>query len=128
MRLFIDIELYLYRAVVGRFLMLIFCLCLVGEFRSALAGNPDSLLQKRRQFLNQLLQLLPADPANVSPPTPLDATWREWLQRTGELPPDFDQLPSLPFLPDPMILHEGNNEVPVTSLAQWEQKRSWIQE
>jgi len=29
-----------------------------------------------------------------------DKTWEEWQRRTGELPPDFDAMPSEPWLPD----------------------------
>jgi len=120
--------LYPHRVLIVRVALVIFFLSLAGEYRTATAGEPDSLLQKQRQFLSQLLQLLPPDPANASPPTPLDATWRDWLQRSGELPPDFNNLPSLPFLPDPMILDEGKAPKPVTSTTQWKQKRTWIQE
>ncbi|HYO84498.1 MAG TPA: alpha/beta fold hydrolase [Bryobacteraceae bacterium] len=31
-----------------------------------------------------------------------DRTWEEWLQRSGERPPDFSKLPAQPFLPDPL--------------------------
>ena len=35
-------------------------------------------------------------------------------------------LPSIPFLPDPLILDEGGKNAPVTSQAQWQQKKDWI--
>src|ERR1019366_4856125 len=28
-----------------------------------------------------------------------DKTWEDWVRRTGELPPDFDSMPSVPGLP-----------------------------
>ncbi|WP_073095003.1 alpha/beta fold hydrolase [Cyclobacterium lianum] len=57
-----------------------------------------------------------------------DSTWEAWQQRTGELPPDFDTLPSLPFLPDPLILNEGDRPTRVESMDQWHEKRAWIKE
>ena len=48
--------------------------------------------------------------------TPLDRTWLEWQKRTGKLPPDFDQLPSQPFLPDPLGMR-FNSMPPRTSTA-----------
>jgi pimeloyl-ACP methyl ester carboxylesterase len=86
-----------------------------------------------QQYLQRLLKVSPADltkpsgdqlpgtpPAHVSPQ---DFLWRDWLKRTGELPPDFDAMPSLPFLPDPLIIDEGGKNIPVETTAQWQQKR-----
>ena len=47
-----------------------------------------------------------------------DKSWEDWLKRTGELPPDFDAMPSTPFLVDPL---EG-----VQTPEQWKQKRQQI--
>lgn len=87
----------------------------------------------RQQYLQRLMKVTPADltkasgdqlpgtpPAHVSPE---DFLWRDWLERTGELPPDFDEMPSLPFLPDPLILDEGGKNIPVENISQWNQKR-----
>ena len=92
--------------------------------------------QTPAQYLNQLKKVLPPDrrtpasdqlpgtpPAHVSPE---DFTWNDWLNRTGELPPDFDELPNLPFLPDPLILDEGGDNIPVETMEQWNQKREQI--
>jgi hypothetical protein len=38
---------------------------------------------------------------------PKSEPWEQWLKRTGELPPDFDALPSIPFLPDPLRFQNG---------------------
>ena len=54
-----------------------------------------------------------------------DRTWEDWLKRTGELPPDFDAMPSIPDLPDPLLLREDGRTVPVTTPALWtRQKRA----
>ncbi len=70
-------------------------------------------------------QLPGTPPAHISPQ---DFLWRDWLKRTGELPPDFDQMPSLPFLPDPLIIDEGGKNIPVETIQQWQLKRSQIRE
>ena len=48
-----------------------------------------------------------------------DKTWEDWLRRTGEQPPDFDRLPSIPGLPDPLMTERG----PVRTRAEWERQR-----
>ena len=86
-----------------------------------------------QNYLKQLRNVLPEDrrttPGDQLPGTPPphvspeDFTWGDWLQRTGELPPDFDSMPSLPFLPDPLILDEGGKNIPVKTMDQWNRKR-----
>src|SRR3954463_14657326 len=51
---------------------------------------------ERRDHLGWMLKNLPDAPA-----------WREWQQKTGAIPPDFDALPSANFLPDPLKFHDG---------------------
>ena len=92
----------------------------------------------RQQYLQQLLKVLPEDrtttPADQLPGTPpprispVDFTWRDWLAQTGELPPDFEELPSLPFLPNPLILDEGGANIPIKTIDQWLLKRQQIKE
>src|SRR5208337_3369928 len=53
---------------------------------------------KRQAELARLLRILPKS-----------ARWEKWLQESGELPPDFDTLPSIPGLPDP-LLEEGDRK------------------
>src|SRR5262245_52060561 len=54
----------------------------------SLHGADDA---KRRAQLDEMLRLFPKS-----------AAWEQWLQKSGELPPDFEALPSEPFLPDPL--------------------------
>ena len=55
-----------------------------------------------------------------------DSTWLDWLHRSGELPPDFSQLPSIPFLPDPLVIHKDGKDIPVKTKEQWLEKREQI--
>lgn len=86
----------------------------------------DSLKQKAH--LEKLLEWLPPDRlyGNRGPVSFLDLTFQDWLERTGELPPDFDDLPSIPFLPDPLIIDEGGKNIPVKTMEQWNEKRKWM--
>ncbi|MFQ5930338.1 MAG: alpha/beta fold hydrolase [Acidobacteriota bacterium] len=64
---------------------------------------------KQRQYLEQMLRLFPES-----------KPWQEWLDRTGELPPDFDQLSGVPFLPNPLQFADGKN---VGSAKEWPRRR-----
>jgi len=86
----------------------------------------DSL--KRKASLSKIMKVLPADHIANGRVSFLDETFKDWLKRTGELPPDFDKMPSIPFLPDPLILDEGGKNIPITSATQWEEKRKWMKE
>jgi dienelactone hydrolase len=93
-------------------------------------GQPDL---SPKQYLERLMKVTPEDLTRASadqlpgtPPahiSPQDFLWRDWLKRTGELPPDFDAMPSLPFLPDPLIIDEGGKNIPVQTISQWNEKR-----
>jgi hypothetical protein len=92
---------------------------------------PDNSEDRQKEYLRQLSSVLLPDyrrSSDALPPTPVDSTWTSWLERTGELPPDFENLPSLPFLPDPLILDEGGENIPVKTMGQWMQKRQWMKE
>ena len=51
---------------------------------------------RQQEALDEMLRLFPKS-----------EPWEQWLKRTGELPPDFDALPSIPFLPDPLRFQNG---------------------
>jgi pimeloyl-ACP methyl ester carboxylesterase len=68
--------------------------------------------EQRREYLQKLLQILPEVPS-----------FNEWLQKTGELPPDFDALPRQNELPDPLHFLNGT---PVRTEAQWRSRRAEI--
>ncbi len=83
---------------------------------------------KQKAALELILKVLPPDRTHNGRVSFLDETFTDWLNRTGELPPDFEQMPSLPFLPDPLLLDEGNRNIPVKSMKQWNEKREWMKE
>jgi hypothetical protein len=70
--------------------------------------------EERRQYLEKLQQILPDVPS-----------FREWLQKTGELPPDFDALPRTNGLPDPLKFLDGR---PVRTPQEWSRRRAEIKQ
>lgn len=69
---------------------------------------------KRRAYLDQLLKILPPAPA-----------FDDWLKKSGELPPDFDTLPRINDLPDPLRFFDGRA---VKTAADWQARRREIGE
>ena len=69
---------------------------------------------KRRETLEQLRRVLAGSPE-----------WEAWLEKSGELPPDFEAMPSIPLLPDPLLWNEGTaEEKPLQSPAEWPARRA----
>ena len=56
----------------------------------------------------------------------VDKTWEEWVRRTGTQPPDFDKMPSLAELPDPLLIREGAHAVRITAPALWNVQRGLL--
>lgn len=81
---------------------------------------------KRKAFLKEILKLLPQDDTQNGTVSYLDSTFKDWLVRTGELPPDFDKMPSIPSLPNPLVIDEGEKNIPVKTKQQWQTKREWM--
>ncbi len=97
--------------------------------RAAAHASTNSAEARRRAELEMFLNVFP----RTSPPengriNNFDKTWEQWVNRTGELPPDFDSMPSIPGLPDPLVLIEDGRSVPVTNQALWTQQRRRIRE
>ena len=98
---------------------------LSGGFVIAKAGDD---IAKRQAYLEQLLPFFGNSRPARGKFSPVDLTWQDWQKRTGELPPDFDKMPGITTLPDPLILDEGGKNIPVETLSQWREKRKWISE
>jgi cephalosporin-C deacetylase-like acetyl esterase len=81
---------------------------------------------KQKAVLEKILELLPPERISSGRVSFLDETIYDWLSRTGELPPDFSTMPSIPFLPDPLIIDEGGQNIPVKTPEQWKEKREWM--
>lgn len=117
------------------FLLIAFCIFMNDSFVHAQTGPNE---KKRQAYLQEMMELFRPHPSPEARPRNVfagferlsyrDETWYDWLERTGELPPDFDAMPSLPFLPDPLVLDEGGENIPVENLSQWEEKREWIKD
>jgi pimeloyl-ACP methyl ester carboxylesterase len=72
------------------------------------ALTPD----ERRQYLTRLQAIIPDVPS-----------FRDWQTKTGELPPDFDALPRVNGLPDPLKFLDGR---PVRTPLEWKARRAEI--
>jgi hypothetical protein len=77
-------------------------------FRPAAAMTTE----ERREYLDQLLKILPDAPQ-----------FQQWLDKTGELPPDFDAFPRVNGLPDPLKFLDGR---PVRNANDWKARRQEI--
>jgi cephalosporin-C deacetylase-like acetyl esterase len=80
----------------------------------------------RKNYLQELILLQEKPASHDGFVSYHDSTWLDWVERTGELPPNFDALPSLPLLPDPLVLGEGKENIPITTMEQWEQQRAYF--
>ena len=69
----------------------------------------DAVLERRKRYLETLQKILPRTTANelTGRMNGGDKNWEAWVARTGELPPDFESMPSNNFLPDPLVRLEG---------------------
>lgn len=95
-----------------------------GVGQSSRLPSNDTL--KRQALLRQILKLLPPDNIEAGRVSFLDQTFTDWLARTGELPPDFDKMPSIPSLPQALTIDEGTGNIPVTNREQWQKRKKVI--
>ncbi|NIA13458.1 MAG: alpha/beta fold hydrolase [Nitrospiraceae bacterium] len=92
------------RPTAGRCVLMGTMLAGIALFQAALAADD---LGTRRENLEQLRRVLPQS-----------EEWESWLDESGELPPDFDAMPSVSALPDPL---EGGS-----TKADWPQRREQL--
>jgi dienelactone hydrolase len=85
---------------------LVALLAVLAIAQSSVATTPE----ERRAYLDKLVQTLPSVPS-----------FNAWQQRTSELPPDFDALPKINSLPDPLRFLDGHT---VKSAADWKARRA----
>ena len=74
--------------------------------------DADVVLERRKRYLETLQKILPRTTANelTGRMNGGDKDWEAWVARTGELPPDFESMPSNNFLPDPLVRLEGTTK------------------
>jgi cephalosporin-C deacetylase-like acetyl esterase len=95
---------------------------------NSFTADAQSNEQKRRDYLADIIRLQDRPSSLDSFVSHHDKTWIGWQKRTGELPPDFEALPSIPFLPDPLVIDEGGKNIPVKTLSQWKQQRQYFEQ
>ena len=86
---------------------------------------------KREQYLRESMEINIAKDhrhAISRRVTLQDSTWIDWQKRTGELPPDFSEMTSNPFLPEPLVLLRNGHTSPIQNRNQWNEKRKEIKE
>ncbi|MFD2888472.1 alpha/beta fold hydrolase [Chitinophaga cymbidii] len=93
---------------------------------SAGSLRAQTVTDKRKKFLEEILSI--NTPNEHRFPISrrvslLDSTWKDWQARTGELPPDFDNMPSHPFLPEPLLDEKGRK---ISTREAWNARRDWI--
>jgi len=95
---------------------------------TGLLKESDGVLERRKRYLETLQQILPRTTTNelTGRMNGGDTNWEAWVTRTGELPPDFDSMPSNNFLPDPLVRLEGTRSTPITTREQWVEQRQWV--
>ncbi len=90
-------------------------------------GETVSADSRRRAYLASFLKMFPPTSKPQSGRlSAQDHTWEDWIKRTGELPPDFAAMPSLPGLPDPLLFTENGRQVPVSNASLWNRQKEWI--
>lgn len=107
--------------------IILICLILYLTISSTSYGQADNA--KRQKFLEEILKI--NNPrinrkGYNSAITVKDSSWTDWQHRTGELPPDFDQMKSIPFLPEPLAINKNGKEIPISTKEQWLEKRELI--
>ncbi len=70
--------------------------------------------EERKQYLTKLQGIIPDVPS-----------FRQWVEKTGEMPPDFDALPRVNGLPDPLKFLDGR---PVRTPLEWKARRAEIRQ
>ncbi|WP_119081072.1 alpha/beta fold hydrolase [Chitinophaga alhagiae] len=92
------------------------------------AAFPQTKMERQKKYLQDALtfNIEQRFQPNTRRISVQDSTWADWLKRTGELPPDFETMPSVPMLPEPLVLTRNGKDHPITTKAQWQEKREWI--
>lgn len=103
-------------------LVLFFAILLSAEAGAQVAANNanEARPSPRARILDHLLSTYRSDLDDKPGEVPV---WEHWLRVSGELPPDFDEMPANAFPPDLLQFSDGK---PVTNVAQWPARREEI--
>jgi dienelactone hydrolase len=112
----------MFKTLKGIFIVLLVC------FFQSLEVWAQTEEEIRKNYLQELKPLLDHPSSRDSFVSHHDSTWMDWVNRTGELPPNFDAMPSIPFLPDPLILDQGGENIPITTKEQWQEQREYFKQ
>ncbi len=88
-------------------------------------GQNEANRTRTLEELRSILAPTVLDPS-IGRISAIDRTWEDWIARNGELPPDFESMPSSADLPDPLVLRDRQPAVPITTAEHWQQQREWI--
>ncbi len=95
--------------------------------QASFAEPSQAQLERRKEALDILLKVLPPTRTDITGRiSAQDRSWEDWVRRTGELPPDFETLPSISALPDPLLSVEGGKATPIKTPEQWQRQKRWI--
>jgi dienelactone hydrolase len=83
---------------------------------------PEMTPEQRRQYRDQLMQILPEVPAGRGG----QQSFADWIKATDALPPDFDALPKVNGLPDPFTFFDGRRKV--RNQGDWKARRAEIRQ
>lgn len=91
-------------------------------------GQPDSAAERERRetYLDELLETIDVDADEYGADDRVShrhASWTEWREDTGELPPDFERLPAVATLPDPLRREEDGEWTRIESRETWNRQR-----
>ena len=89
---------------------------------SEVAAGSEALRErlKRSAYLRHLLEVYHSDEDDKPHDAPI---WESWLRQSGELPPDFDALPTNAFLPEVLQFVDGH---PVETEYAWRNRRQEV--
>lgn len=98
---------------------------------TALLAGPvsaqDTATERRKRDLDHFLKtFLPSGTPPTGRINAYDKTWDDWVKRTGALPPDFESMPSIAGLPDPLLMRENGQPRHVRTPAEWQLQKKWL--
>jgi pimeloyl-ACP methyl ester carboxylesterase len=79
-------------------------------------------IEQRKEYRDKLMQIIP--PVMSGPRGNQTDSFKQWIDKTNALPPDFDALPRINGLPDPLLFLDGKRTV--KNAEDWKKRRAEI--